>query len=431
MVAVESPHDSLTCTDSTGEVATATADAFRRLFSSRRQQDDLVHLRCDDVTEAVAHGGDREIATALWSLGSAVRGYRFEPHAPPLSYLEDADDPYGFGEYGYLRNGVAVPSGASWNQLYAHRGGMQHAVLASSGMSALTAAIVTNSNFGTTLVRGTRVGVYYETMELFRYLDSDVEHCSLTPESVHGRVIILDELGASGLETLTRLSEAGGLEGVVGIIWDTSLRPREAFAVPEECKVPIIAVRSHVKLDQLGLEVAGLGVISFLLPARMSPASLSWARHMIANIRPVMNVLGLHANPLNSALAAHVMQGTESLAVQRNELTRIANSTLHSTVSRSSPGAHLPEHGFYCMFPLPIPKVEADQVVERMVVGLVQDGAPVSRGPSFGLPFTTISAFPYDTSDPSAGTSLIRVACAPQSIRSTEMIAAAALAAGL
>jgi hypothetical protein len=274
-----------------------------------------------------------------------------------------------------------------------------------SGMAAISAVLLAASAapVGGTLFY--KPGCYKETLEfttlmpglqLFE-LDGSNKRCDRT----HGKRILWLDCPAAGEPD----SLQTGADRIDLIVFDTTCfsaysgRIRRVVTWARRAKTPIILVRSHTKLDSLGIEYGRLGSIVFLTFPDLPELRAAKLRELARKVRDVVRLLG------NAALPAHFcpfVAGSEyaELYIRRNAtLLRNNRLTARILVRELGPSAlRSYSHGLFSALVPPCAWTEGDAIAaaEDIAANLARQKLSVRHAGSFGFDFTAVEAY-FDT----------------------------------
>ena len=288
-------------------------------------------------------------------------------------------------------------------------------IYTNSGMSAMAAVLTALSRLSETAELLTPRGCYSETREL---AESFAPRLRIVPAEAlyahrpltHGitRVALLDSSVHDGFfELVDRPPDAIGL-----VIFDTTCFWRSSARIERVVKwtrhlnLPLVLVRSHSKLDCLGVEYARLG--SAVITAPQS-TPLVWTSELAGLTNDSVRLFGAAPTLSSFPPFAHVPQ------FQRCSRMRIAaimrnNRRMARLIAAELGGAHVCafQHGLYMTL---MPERElsvlgAKELAAALTDEIASSNLPVSHAGSFGFDFVAIEWF----ADTSSQRNVIRVA---------------------
>jgi hypothetical protein len=302
-------------------------------------------------------------------------------------------------------------------------------VYTASGMAAISALLLALKT--STLVH--LPGCYKETLEFAAsYADFSTIPLEQTDNGKwagRDRIILWLDVPPFGrcAGSLYRCAQAADL-----IIFDTtafsaqSRRVARLLSWARRARTPVVLVRSHTKLDSLGIEYGRLGSAMFLAFPEVPLPKLARWRKTASRTRELVRLLG------NAALPDHFCPFIGSPAYwqlsSRRSATILRNGrSLVRTLMRKLGGAAVRryDHGMFVALVPPSlwSETEAAGEAGQLAAALARAGLPVRYAGSFGFDFVAIEGF-FDTG---ANQHLLRLAMAdlPSSIcnRVTDEIA--------
>lgn len=279
-------------------------------------------------------------------------------------------------DYEYQRADLAVlgPSAYSISGLEKHLLETQYTT---SGMAALATALLAVQRLWPGCRFETRADGYPETRELIELLGADQ----------HGggaRVVIIDSTVDTPLTARARLKDAAVAIFDTSCFAASSSRIRAITTIGRELDVPLILIRSHTKLDCLGLDYGRLGSV-VMTKGRSGGPELILNCHVADFIRLTgAAALPLHFPPfaagetyraLSRARSAWTIRCTRLITVH---LRRLVELDVRSFA-----------HGLYIVFypSFYARKEEASEAAAGLVARLMDDGIPARHAGSFGFDF--------------------------------------------
>jgi hypothetical protein len=305
---------------------------------------------------------------------------------------------------------------------------------ARTGMSAILAWLIATSRLAQDAGRRCTVltnRLYHETAILFeltrlewvevRVFD-DCDGIVAAADSVEApAVVFLDSSRPDGdVHAVRRILREVDPDRMGCLVWDNTCAPAEDHPfgdgiAMERMGTALLLLRSHAKLDQLGLEFCALGTAALM----SSPAATAAARAVVdglTNYLPdALAVSGGCASPPTLRLLAALGLPEQALAVRANRVLRSAN-VLGGQLLRAvlEPGGRyvIEENEHRCFVeihvldlpgppdfgapPVWAPWASFDQLLTRVE----QDGAalavPIWKSASFGFHYTGLSWYPAE-----------------------------------
>ena len=318
--------------------------------------------------------------------------------------------PFAFS-YDYQRADLGV-SGPSFYEL-AH-GCSGDTIYTASGMAAISAlllAVAPAFTGGDVLVLP---GSYSETLELIERFVPNLGLVSLSlplPDVFFRRgapqILLLDSCVSSGAFEAVLRRDASELDLLV---FDTTCfagrsgRIRRVLRWAQRCKLPVVMVRSHNKLDSLGAEYGRLGSAVFLGSSEQgTEAEGSMIARLAAATRDAVRLLG------GAALPAHFPPyvGSDAYwALTNKRVAAILRNGRHAARLFARQLASLADelsftHGLYVTLRAvrPLDEASARQAAEAMSHDLGRKGYPIRHAGSFGFDFASTEWFHGATKD--------------------------------
>ncbi|WP_424186879.1 hypothetical protein ACOBQX_03325 [Actinokineospora sp. G85] len=251
-----------------------------------------------------------------------------------VSYIGDADpaDQRVCG-YDYDRAELRLPAGSAWARPYPWTDEQvpAQAWYSRTGMAAITAWALAVARIAAVVgpVRVVTNRLYHETAVLFRSMDlsrvaftvcQDIEgivHNST--DSTTPVVVFLDSSRPFGdAAAVGRVLSATTPDQVPLVVWDNTCASTAQPPAGEPDR-PLLLIRSHVKLDQYGLEFSPLGSLALIAGQQ------DWARRLRALIPECLMVTGGCASPTALRLLDALGLPDHDWADAANPLLRAAN----------------------------------------------------------------------------------------------------------
>jgi hypothetical protein len=238
-----------------------------------------------------------------------------------------------------------------------------------------------------------RADGYPETRELIELMGVDQQDGS-------ARVVVIDSTVDTPLAARTRLKDAAVAIFDTSCFAASSSRIRAITTIARDLDVPLILIRSHTKLDCLGLDYGRLGsvvVTKGRTGGRASSPELELNR-LIADLIRLTGVaaLPLHFPPFASGETYLALSRARSACTIR--CTRLINRHLRRFVELDVRSF---AHGLYIVFypSFYARKEEASEAAARLVARLMDDDIPARHAGSFGFDFFVCDWF----EDPQSG----------------------------
>jgi hypothetical protein len=316
---------------------------------------------------------------------------------------------------------------------------VQETIYASSGMSAMAAllsALSTLCDCAEVLVPN---GCYGETLELFDSFGCRLR--TLPPEAGTGlsrrgngvlRAALIDSSVRAGFSDFAKMvtDEIDLVIFDTTCFWRSSAHIRRVVEWAWRSNLPLALVRSHAKLDCLGIEYGRLGSVVIAAPLQgILSGRLKWLTRLIRGTGESIRLLGaapILANfpPFAADRAFERCTVDRIAAIIRNNrrMVRLLSARLGATQAPASF-----QHGLYFTLELAgnPPQADATGLANSLCRELESSALPVAHAGSFGFDFIAIDRF----ADSWSGCNVIRVAASdlPVSVvdRVAEGIAAA------
>jgi len=313
--------------------------------------------------------------------------------------------------FGYQRADLEVHGPTIYPSLEAHgKGCAIETIYTTSGMSAIAVLVHALIHVHGQLDVHAHRGGYGETRELLERFRERVRFAPITrrrnlPPAVGARVMFIDSMAGRVPHVEDSLARDTAI-----VICDTTCWWQDCGPIDRIVRwarrhdVPLALVRSHAKLDCLGIEYGRLGSIAFSW--RRARASL---RELIHATRDSVRLLGAAPIP------AHLPPFTGSDAYREASTRRTAaiiaaTRRLRDALRASSlaPGISVFPHGLYLTIATggELRVKDVKRAVDSLCGALHAQGLPVRHAGSFGFDFVALEWFP----DPTTRRNVIRVA---------------------
>ncbi|QAU39500.1 hypothetical protein [Bradyrhizobium guangdongense] len=318
--------------------------------------------------------------------------------------------PFAFS-YDYQRADLTV-TGPSFYEL--EHGCISETIYSASGMAAISTLLLASA---LTFAHGDILvlpGSYGETLEL---IERFVPSLRLVPL----KLPLADAFGRTGTPRILLLDScisAGAFEAVLHcdgagldlLVFDTTCfagrsgRIRRVLRWAKRCRLPVVMVRSHNKLDSLGAEYGRLGSAVFVSWSEQGAEQRrSMIKRLAVDTSNAVRLLGgaalpAHFPPFVGSDAYWALTKTRVAAILRNgrhaaclfarELASLA-AELHFT------------HGLYVTLRAgrPLDEASARRAAEAMSHDLSRKGHPIRHAGSFGFDFAATEWFHDATTD--------------------------------
>lgn len=292
-------------------------------------------------------------------------------------------------------------------------GAFHHTWYTNSGMAAISGVLqALNSTHKGGLEIPHVCDAYYETQRYISQLCPNLTPVALSYPIMNKRrkhavarggtpaALLIDSIGIRSHEALLDLVNAENL-GIVLIDttcypgklpWLTGLVQRAINTLK-----PVVLLRSHIKLDALGLEYARLGSATFLLSLRAPRRQLDYFQELMTRTRLSFAAGGLaHASNLFPGAGDPCF---EELNDQRIRRIRAANRRIEKVLLADGGGRKLSvrgyHHGLFTTLRVPgVLDMEAARACATELVNALQrQGVPAESRGSFGLDVTAVDTY--------------------------------------
>jgi hypothetical protein len=374
---------------------------------NRKLRTPLPQQRAEDP-EAVV---EQKFALRARLMAEAVEHFRYLTETNSLDDDVQTVPPFDL-DYRYQRFDMVVRAPAIYPAERADHPLIRAVQYASSGMGAITSLLLAldKAPVASNHVVARR-DVYFETQHVLRDLTT-LDYVAVDPEddlpaaarAQEGHVTVLvDSISARDDCGLFERLEPGTVDL---LLFDStcyevgSERIERAVEAAVRLDTPLVLLRSHVKIDFLGVEYGRLGSAVFLVTPMCARETLTLFRALQQVCQRVMRLTGAAAVPthLNPFLA-----DPEFRAHNRARLARIVENNLRATERVAAALADTPihvsryHHGlFFTLGLLP----ESDAAMAD-VIGLIRDlvcalraqGLPLRYANSFGFDFAAVTHY--------------------------------------
>jgi len=345
------------------------------------------------------------------------RGSITETARPPEYW--GSTGPFAFS-FGYQRADLEVSGPPIYPTVQRLGNGHgESTIYTGSGMSAIAALLMASLQLNDTVDIVAPVDCYAESRELMRSFGSRIRIAE--PLSYLFEMVGVGNAAACvlWLDSSTRTSFSASLRGIAHgvdlVVLDTTCFSRRSGKIAHAIRrasqmgIPIALVRSHAKLDCLGIEYGRLGSVVLLQPGRnVGEKESDWTANLIPAIRNAVRLLGAapllgHFPPFESSAAYQDCSSARIASIMRTtrHLARALKSRLPTADVAIFPhGLYLtiaPHHAA-CVDEI---KLAAKEIAQEMTA----HGLPVKHAGSFGFDFVALEWYP----DPIDRANLLRV----------------------
>ena len=328
-----------------------------------------------------------------WSITETAR--------PPAQWQRA--DPFGFN-FGYQRADLEVRGPPIYKRLEALCSGCSKStVYTGAGMSAIGALIMASLQLNDVVDILAPADCYVETRELLASFGSRIRtipllenRCGNLAKTPAARILWLDSSVRSSfyssVRAITREIELVAFDTTC--FWRDSSKIASTVQYALRLGIPIALVRSHTKLDSLGIEYGRLGSLVVITPLPASVAHRSrWTSDLIPRIRDAVRLFG--AAPTLANFAPFEGNAGYRACSMARTTSIIRNTRLLARALRSRlPLAKLTtfQHGLYLII-----AVRRDSAVEEVrrtageiAMHVASSGLPVRHAGSFGFDFVAL-----------------------------------------
>jgi len=306
--------------------------------------------------------------------------------------------------FGYQRADLEV-EGPPVYAAVARRTLRQEVLYTGSGMSAIAVVLTALLRLRNQLEVVVPRGCYSETRELLQSLEPHVTIVPFgsrnrTTSAAKGasRMLLLDSCVSAGFNDYRR--HVGGDCDIVVFdttcFWQGSSRVRIALDWALQSSIPMILVRSHAKLDSLGIEYGRLGSVVLVWAHGEELGYMSQLHRLTAESVRLYGVAAIpaHFPPFTGTDAYDHFSRARTAAIVRNT-RRMARGLARRLGSRGA--VHEFQHGLYLAL---VPRGElrmkdVKRAAAALCDALARQGLPIRHAGSFGFDFVAVEWF-YD-----------------------------------
>jgi hypothetical protein len=261
-----------------------------------------------------------------------------------------------------------------------------------SGMAALAVVLTTARRLGLDAV-STTPGHYPETAELAQALGVKLS----TEADEQSPISLLDSAAPSTRRWPDLVRNARLIVFDTSCYAATSQRIHKWVTMARE-HAPVVLVRSHAKLDTLGVEYGRLGSVTILPPRNDVPESL--VDDLTTGVEDAIRLLGAAPVPVSFPPFAGepgyiALSRQRAAQMQRN--SRIACRIL----SQHGVDVQCFQHGLYLTAAVPgfTTRQDVEALADTLAAKLAAEGLPVRHAGSFGFDFVGLEWFCHAGSD--------------------------------
>jgi hypothetical protein len=316
-----------------------------------------------------------------------------------------ASGPFEFS-YDYQRADLKV-RGPSF---YQHETG--RTIYTASGMAAISALLFASARVFHRADILVMPGCYGETIELIerfvprlRLVKLKLPLGDALARAGSRNILLLDSCAPAGAFAAALRTDGAGLDL---LIFDTTCfaggsgRIRRVLSWARRCRLPVVMVRSHTKLDSLGAEYGRLGSAVFVGPDADGQGPSTCDR-LVQDMRDAVRLFGgaalpAHFPPYVGTPAYWPLTRRRIAAILRNG--RRTSRYFAAALAPLTAELHF-THGLYVTLrsSRPLDEASARQAAELMSRDLSEAGFPIRHAGSFGFDFAATEWFHDATTD--------------------------------
>ena len=392
-------------------------DSHLQYMERKRQEIALLNSCLVAPIEPPAPGCVAETIDIKFKLAAALRAERAmqswpvtETAHPTIAHWRSGAFEFSFG---YQRADLIIRGPPIYPAL-GRRTSRTHTIYTGAGMSAIASMLTAVLRVHERASISLPCGAYSETRELLERFGDRVDIETRTPLGVRRprpatSVLWIDSCVPSGFHDFASLP-SGDFDLVVFDTTCFSHGSRRIVRVVDwarQAQLPIALVRSHAKLDCLGIEYGRLGSISYVW--NKCSGCDAWMTRLAAESHEAIRLFGAaalpsHFPPFAGDAAYHACTARRTAAILRN--TRRAARRLASTCGNGAVRTF--QHNLYLTL---APAVQGDfsavwRAADELCRSLARRNLPVKHAGSFGFDFTALDAF----ADPISACPVLRIA---------------------
>ena len=329
---------------------------------------------------------------ARWSVTETARPPSKREYAGPFAF-----------SFGYQRADLEVcgPPIYSWLQRLSP-GCHESTIYTSSGMSAIAVLLTASLQCKETIDVVAPADCYGETRELFRSFSPCIrvallaDACAPALDSETARILWLDSSAHSYCDQA--LETEKGVDLVVldtTCFWRGSSKIKRTVRRALRASVPVALVRSHAKLDNLGIEYGRLGSVVLVAPPSGVTSRAKWTGELPSKMHDAVRLLGVapvlaHFPPFERGGDYHACSALRTAAIVRST-RRLARGLLSRW-----PATKLKtfQHGLYVTISTGDATIdEARTAADELATALAAHDLPARHAGSFGFDFVAIDGY--------------------------------------
>lgn len=247
-------------------------------------------------------------------------------------------------------------------------------------------------------------GFYSETRELLQSLRSHVT--IVTPSSRKRpsrsssgvtRILLIDSCVSAGFDDYRDVS-TDGLDAVLfdtTCFWQRSSRIRIVMDWAWQAGLPLVLVRSHAKLDALGIEYGRLGSVVHMW--RRDDRAARWMQNLVDATGDSVRLYGVAAIPAHFPPFTGTAAYDGCSASRTAAIIRSTRRIVRGLSARRGHGRTVREfqHGLYLTLApgKDLPLTDVKRAAAALCAALAQQGLPVKHAGSFGFDFVAVEWF--------------------------------------
>ena len=342
-----------------------------------------------------------ETGAALWQEKQRLRvelQARALRESPSLAESNLHGGPRGRFSYSYQRFDLRLRTRRFFQDVYAldARGGLSVGVWGGSGMGTITAALRALDAWVPSPRRLLYPrDAYFETRNVLPRLEQ------LLPNDDDDELRLGDFFYLDSVTTGDRfpLLERGPIHALQMLIFDTTCYDAGSpliARVVDKClahRVPLLLLRSHLKLDVLATEYARLGSAVLWLPPRPSRVHIKLARALRRQMIEELSLAGAMPHP-SAFWPLATDPRARALNQRRNQRMAEAQARAAQLLGARLPSLELtrPHHGcFFTVLPRPSTEQAVHAQMRALVAELSAAGVEARVAPSFGYDLTGVT----------------------------------------